>query len=69
MLTLIHEAAENDEVVFITSAYLDEKIDSFIVVEIDRNLVACAALHAYPDEEKAELAIIVVGAGHEYYGI
>lgn len=69
MLTLIHEAAENDEVVFITSAYLDEKIDSFFVVEIDRNLVACAALHAYPDEEKAELASIVVGAGHENYGI
>jgi amino-acid N-acetyltransferase len=55
--------------VFITSAYLDEKIDSFFVVEIDRNLVACAALHAYPDEAKAELASIVVGAGHENYGI
>ncbi len=67
--TLIHQAAENDEVVFITREYLEEQIGNFFVVEIDRNPVACAALYPFKESAQAELASVVVGIGHEDYGI
>lgn len=67
--TLIKQAAEKDEVIEITRSYLKDRIDNFFVVEIDRNPVACAALYPYPEEGMAELASLVVGVGHENYGI
>jgi amino-acid N-acetyltransferase len=36
---------------------------------VDRNPVACAALHLYPQEKKAELACVCVDARYENQGI
>ncbi|MCO6457940.1 MAG: amino-acid N-acetyltransferase [Pirellulaceae bacterium] len=69
IVTLVQQAAEQDEVVSIGHREIEAAIQHFFVVEIDHNPVACAALHPYPDEGKAELATVVVGAGHENRGI
>ena len=41
----------------------------FFVFEVDRNSVACAALHHYPAEGKAELACVCVDPKYENQGI
>ena len=37
--------------------------------EIDKNPVACVALHIYPDQNKGELACLYVNSSHENQGI
>ena len=37
--------------------------------EIDRNPVACVALHQYPEQNKGELAFLYVAPSHENMGI
>lgn len=39
---------------------LEMEIDHFVVVERDGTIIACAALHPYPDEGVGELACLVV---------
>ena len=39
---------ENDELVRRTRGEIERQIDDFFVFEVDRNPVACAALHLYP---------------------
>ena len=37
-------------------------------MELDRSLVACAALHLYPETQQAELACLYVAKAHEGQG-
>src|SRR4030095_3406078 len=37
--------------------------------EIDRNLVACVALHVYPEQNQGEMAFLYVSPSHENQGI
>ncbi len=69
ILSLIQSGVENDELVKRTRADIERQIDDFFVFEVDHNPVACAALHMYPDEGKAELACVCVLPRHENQGI
>ena len=44
------------------------QIEDYWVLEIDRNLIGCVALHVYPDEQKAELACLYVAKNSEGQG-
>jgi len=66
---LIQASMENDELVRRTRAEIERQIDDFYVFEVDRNPVACAALHQYPNENKAELACVCVDQRYENQGI
>ncbi len=42
-----------------TRADIERQIDDFFVFEVDRNPVACAALHVCPDENKGGTGVRV----------
>jgi amino-acid N-acetyltransferase len=66
---LIQRGIESDELLKRTRADVERQIDDFFVFEVDKNPVACAALHLYPDDKKAEIACVFVDARHENQGI
>ncbi len=66
---LIQESIANDELVRRTRAEIERQIDDFFVFEVDRNPVACAALHVYPETGQAELACVCVDGRYENQGI
>jgi amino-acid N-acetyltransferase len=66
---LIQGSVANDELVRRSRAEIERQIDDFFVFEVDRNPVACAALHHYPETKKAELACVCVDHGYENQGI
>jgi amino-acid N-acetyltransferase len=66
---LIHASIENDELVRRTLAEIERTIEDFFVFEVDRNPVACAALHLYPQSKQAELACMCVNPRYENQGI
>jgi amino-acid N-acetyltransferase len=69
ILSLIQAGVENDELVKRTRADVERQIGDFFVFEVDRNPVACAALHIYADQNKAELACVCVSPRYENQGI
>jgi amino-acid N-acetyltransferase len=69
ILALIEEGVANDDLVRRTRAEIEEQVGDYFVFEVDRNPVACAALHCYPAERKAELACVCVDARYENQGI
>jgi amino-acid N-acetyltransferase len=66
---LIQAGVENDELVRRSRSEIERQIDDFFVFEVDRNPVACAAVHPYPEENKAELACVCVDPRYENQGI
>ena len=66
---LIQASVENDELVRRTRADIERQINDFFVFEVDRNPVACAALHLYPEQKRAELACVRVDSRYENQGI
>jgi amino-acid N-acetyltransferase len=48
---------------------IEKQIGDFYIFEIDRNPVACVALHQYPEYGKGELACLCVESSHENQGI
>ena len=69
LFALIQSGIENDELLRRTRAEVERQIDDYFVFEVDRNPVACAALHLYPEGNKAELAAVCVEARFENQGI
>ena len=69
ILALTRNGVANDELVRRTRAEIERQIDDFFVFEVDRNPVGCAALHLYPQWNKAELAAVCVDARYENQGI
>ena len=67
--SLIQQGVQNDELVKRTRAELEKIIGDYFVFEVDRNPVACAALHMYPEQNMAELASVFVDARYENQGI
>src|SRR5262245_47090776 len=67
--TLIQTGMENDELIRRTRAEIERQVEDFFVFEVDRNPVACAAVHLYPQEQKAELACVCVDPKYENLGI
>jgi amino-acid N-acetyltransferase len=66
---LIQRGVEADELLKRTRAEVERNISDFFVFEVDKNPVACGALHEYPTQKKAELASIYVDPRHENRGI
>jgi len=67
--TLIQHGIKADELVKRTRVEIERNISEYFVFEVDRNPIACGALHMYPDENKAELASVYVDPRYENQGI
>jgi amino-acid N-acetyltransferase len=52
-----------------TRATIEKSLGDYFIFEIDKNPVACVALHVYPEQKKGELACLYVSASHENQGI
>src|SRR5437762_177337 len=50
--TLTQKAVESEELVRRTRAGIEKNIGDFYIFEIDKNPVACVALHVYPEHNK-----------------
>jgi amino-acid N-acetyltransferase len=57
---LIQAGVERDELVQRSREDIESQINDFFVFEVDRNPVACVALHLYPEDDRAELACLCV---------
>lgn len=66
---LTKQAVESAELVKRTRAMIEKQLSDYFIFEIDKNPVACVALHIYPDQKKGELACLYVNAMHENRGI
>ena len=66
---LIRSSIETDELVPRTRASIEKELDDYYIFEVDKNPIACVALHAYPAENKGELACLYVRPSHENQGI
>jgi amino-acid N-acetyltransferase len=69
IFALIQRGVEADELLKRTRADVERTIDDFFVFEVDKNPVACGALHLFPAQKKAEVASIYVDPRHENRGI
>ena len=69
ILTLTKSSVATDELVKRTRASIERHLHDYYLFEIDKNPVACVALHAYPDVSKGEIASLCVNASHENQGI
>lgn len=66
---LTKKAVESDELVKRTRAMIEKSLGDYYIFEIDKNPVACVALHLYPEQAKGELACLYVNPSHENQGI
>jgi amino-acid N-acetyltransferase len=66
---LTRQAVEADELLKRSKAMIERSLGDYFIFEIDKNPVACVALHIYPDENKGELACLYVSSSHENQGI
>jgi amino-acid N-acetyltransferase len=66
---LTKQAVEADELLRRTKAMIEKSLSDYYIFEIDRNVVACVALHAYPEQNQGELACLYVSSSHENQGI
>lgn len=66
---LIQQAMATEELMRRSRAGIEKQIGDYFLFEIDRNPVACVALHVYPEEAKGELACLYVKPSHENQGI
>jgi len=65
---LTRKAVEAGELVRRTRGEIEKNLADYYIFEIDKNPVACVALHVYP-EQKGELASLYVNPSHENQGI
>jgi len=66
---LTKKSVESEELVKRTRASIEKSIGDFYIFEIDKNPVACVALHVYPEQKKGELACLYVSPSHENQGM
>lgn len=66
---LTKKAVEAEELVRRTPAEIERNLADYYLFEIDKNPVACVALHVYPEQKKGELASLFVDPSHEHQGI
>jgi amino-acid N-acetyltransferase len=66
---LIQQGVEADELVKRSRATIEKTLGDYFIFEIDKNPVACVALHVYPAQNTGELASLYVSASHENQGI
>ena len=66
---LTKKAVEAEEIVRRTRAEMERNLSDYYLFEIDKNPVACVALHVYPENLQGELASLFVDPSHENQGI
>jgi amino-acid N-acetyltransferase len=66
---LTKQAVEADELVKRTKAMIEKNLGDYFIFEVDKNPIACVALHEYRDQNQAELACLYVSSSHENQGI
>ena len=69
ILNLTKSGMASDELVRRSRPAIEKQLGDYYIFEIDKNPVACVALHAYPEQKKGELAFLYVSASHENQGI
>jgi amino-acid N-acetyltransferase len=66
---LTKASVEAEELVRRSKAVIEKNLGDYFIFEIDKNPVACVALHVYPEQKKGELACLYVSASNENQGI
>jgi amino-acid N-acetyltransferase len=66
---LTKNSVASDELIKRTRAGIERALNDYYLFEIDKNPVACVALHIYPEQQKGELACLYVNPLHENQGI
>jgi len=66
---LTQKGVQSDELVKRTRASIEKSLGDYFIFEIDKNPVACVALHSYSEHGKGELAFLYVNPSHENQGI
>ena len=66
---LTKKAVEAEELVRRTRSEIEQNLADYYIFEIDKNPVACVALHTFPAQHQGELASLYVGPSHENQGI
>jgi len=66
---LTKDSVENSELVKRTRGTIEKQLNDYYLFEIDKNPVACVALHVYPEVNKGELACLYVSPSNENQGI
>jgi len=69
ILHLIKSSVATDELVKRTRGSIEKQLTDYYIFEMDKNPVACVALHSYPEQHKGELACLYVSPAHENQGI
>ena len=69
IVMLTKTSMDNDELVKRTRSGIEKNLGDYYLFEIDKNPVACVALHIYPEHRKGELACLYVHPSHENLGI
>jgi amino-acid N-acetyltransferase len=66
---LIQASVESEELLPRSQAAIERQLEDYYIYEVDRNPIACVALHVYPAEKKGEVACLRVRPSHENQGI
>jgi amino-acid N-acetyltransferase len=66
---LTKQGVDSSELVKRTRAMIEKNLSDYFIFEIDKNPVACVALHVFPEQKKGELACLYVGSSNENRGI
>ena len=69
ILNLTKSSVASEELVKRTRTTIEKQLVDYHLFEIDKNPVACVALHVYPEQKKGELACLYVSSSHENQGI
>ncbi len=69
IMNLTKSSVESEELVKRTRPMIEKQLADYYLFEIDKNPVACVALHIYPEAHAGELACLYVSAAHENQGI
>ncbi len=69
ILHLTQGSVATEELMKRTRQEVQQHLGDYYLFEIDKNPVACVALHVYPDSRQGELACLFVKSTHENQGI
>jgi amino-acid N-acetyltransferase len=69
IMHLTKNSVAQEELTKRTRAGIEKQLNDYYIFEIDKNPVACVALHLYPEQNKGELACLYVSPSHENQGI
>jgi len=68
VMALIRQSVQNEELMKRTRSDILAHLEDYWVMEIDRVLVGCVAVHLHTEQQKAELACLYVAKGSEGQG-